>query len=51
MAFCEIGLSGLSPGKEPFGGAPPPPVSGEYFAERMRQHDLPVLAAFAGGPR
>src|ERR1017187_1184765 len=42
---------GPATGEEPFRGALPPPVSGEYFAERRRQHVLPVLAALAAANR
>ena len=39
--------TGLASRKEPLTGALPSPVSGQHFAERWRQHDLPVFAAFA----
>jgi len=33
--------------EEPVGGVFPPPVGDEHFAERVRQHDLPVFATLA----
>src|ERR1035438_3464910 len=39
--------TGLAPRKEPLAGTLPSTISGQHFAERFRQHDLPVFAAFA----
>ena len=33
--------------EEPVGRSLPSPVCGEHFAERLRQHHLPILVAFA----
>jgi hypothetical protein len=33
--------------EKPVGGTFPAPVGGQHFAQRLRQHDLPVFVAFA----
>ncbi len=45
-----IGCDGtirLPAGEQPLGGTLPPPVRHEHLAERLGQHHLPVLVAFA----
>src|SRR3954454_3861088 len=46
-AIGPDGTIRLSSGKKPLGGPFPAPVRREEVTQRFRQHDLPVLMAFA----